>query len=312
MFFTVKAYLHFFSTTILCLLYVQNTVAQISIQDSSVYVVAYWKKGESKTYTVTNQEVSMRNADTVKKNLYTYDITITVKDSTEHSYILECSYSNLQIISGDNLVNSKQPRIIETDTCGKFKSIINWEDLRDENQQRLQETLDNVSSTNHITPELKNSLQELIRLNQSKEFIEQEAIPELLQLVSFHGRKYTRNSTQNFSKQTCNMFTYSKPIDTKVQIVLQEFTDTNTVAVLWAQEVVNQEQLQDAVYEGHVVNSKMRNSEPLSKRYFKDYKIVTNTVTNVLHDGWVQQSVQIKTMKIFEITTIDSRTIVLQ
>ena len=70
--------------------------AQINHQDSSVQVITYWDVGEHYEYDVSLQKIKYTDTDTISNVMITYDVGITVIDSTEDSYIVCWDYKNFE------------------------------------------------------------------------------------------------------------------------------------------------------------------------------------------------------------------------
>ena len=56
--------------------------AQINKENSTVQTIAYWNLGEKHEYSITREQVKLKENDTISKEFSTYDVDITVVDST--------------------------------------------------------------------------------------------------------------------------------------------------------------------------------------------------------------------------------------
>ena len=71
-------------------------LAQIDSKDSTVQVVAYWELGEEYIYEVNYDTYQVENGDTSSLHLITYEVVVSVKDSTAENYLVEWQYKNFK------------------------------------------------------------------------------------------------------------------------------------------------------------------------------------------------------------------------
>ncbi len=144
---------------ITCLLLVFNIFAQDQpnlLSPTKVTTIGYWNKGDKVSYHVTNSNVATKSgsAQPVKQSSDTYDLEITVVDSTEHSYILAMKYLKG---SGEGLepqlqeiMNAIQTTAViryQTDEFGSFVKILNLIELQKDFQKTCSEFKKQMVST---------------------------------------------------------------------------------------------------------------------------------------------------------------------
>ncbi|MDF3028025.1 MAG: hypothetical protein K0S23_2332 [Fluviicola sp.] len=104
------------------------------VSSSKITTIGYWNKGDKVSYHVTSSDATTKfgAAQPTKQTSNTYDLEITVVDSTEHSYILEMKYLKASVEGVDpqlkEIMNSFQTTSAiryRTDEFGTFQKILN-------------------------------------------------------------------------------------------------------------------------------------------------------------------------------------------
>ena len=78
------------------------TFGQINMADSTAQVITYWEKGEKQNYSVTTEKIRITGSDTTSREMMTYDVEITVLNSSDKSYMIEWYYMILPINRTDS------------------------------------------------------------------------------------------------------------------------------------------------------------------------------------------------------------------
>lgn len=126
------------------------------LSSTKVTTIGYWNRGDKISYHVTNSNVSTKSGSTqaVKQSSNTYDLEITVVDSTEHAYILE-----MKCLKGSGeglepqlqeIMNAIQTTVViryQTDEFGSFVKILNLTELQKDFQKACNEFKKQVAST---------------------------------------------------------------------------------------------------------------------------------------------------------------------
>src|SRR5690554_530595 len=129
--------------TTLLLLIGLSSFAQIHMADSTVQVIAYWKKGETQNYLIRYHKLEISGNDTTRNVSSTCEVEINVLDSTENSYTTEWTYKNFKGSSESPLQNDifnfseNMKVLIKTDEVGSFLEVLNWEDIRDAQREMI-------------------------------------------------------------------------------------------------------------------------------------------------------------------------------
>ncbi|HBS11071.1 MAG TPA: hypothetical protein DEO36_00800 [Flavobacteriaceae bacterium] len=114
-------------TTIIISLFISNAFGQINMKDSTAQVIGYWNIGDKQSYNVSLQKIKLRETDTISNELMTYNVDVTVIDSTANSYSIEWFYHNYKTNSTNEIVKKVTSLsedlkvIIETDEFGARK-----------------------------------------------------------------------------------------------------------------------------------------------------------------------------------------------
>jgi len=184
--------------------------AQINKSDSSVQIVSYWNKHDKQRYSITEESYQVKNvADTIKRQLFTYDVDVEVLDSTANSYTLKWLYHNFEMKQNWNPIMEKLlsisnnlPIIIKTSEMGVFQGIDNWEDVRDQ----IEKGIKLLKSEGKDVPNLDVIIEQLRNRYSTKEAIETSAIQEIQQYYAFHGAKYKLNEEYPSSIKRHNVY----------------------------------------------------------------------------------------------------------
>lgn len=142
--------------------YSLTTWAQINSADSSAQVVGYWSIGDKQSYAVTYEKFKVQNGDTASRTMMTYEVDITVKDSTEKGYIVEWFYKNYKVDTDNAWVQKVSKTAqdisvrIKTDEFGAILEVLNWKEV-----------------SNHITKAMKPLKKEFKKMPAVAQLIEQ-------------------------------------------------------------------------------------------------------------------------------------------
>lgn len=261
--------------------------AQINLQDSTVQAIGYWSKGDVQNYSITEDKYKIQKDDTISKGRLSYDVQITIIDSTKNSFLIEWDYKNINLESADSLTKEFAPysklrkAIIRTNEFEAFQELVNWEEVRDD-IRNISEPLKKKFA--HI-PGFDKLFDEMIAKYSNKETIENNAINEIQQFYTFHGGKY--NIHEKIVKQTSLPNNYGeKPFDALMTVWVNEVNEKDNNFTLCYQLEVDSTQLSDAVF-SYVSKMATNMGIPLPKR--EEMGSVNNTTwnTSVIHEsGW--------------------------
>ena len=138
-------------SAITCLVLGFNLLAQEQlnlVSSTKITTIGYWNIGDKVSYQVSQTDVTDKSGttQTAKQKSNTYDLEITVIDSTEHNYVLEMNYRKAAVEGYDpqlqELMNSFQtsaPIRYQTDELGLFQKILNTVELQKDFKKKCEE-----------------------------------------------------------------------------------------------------------------------------------------------------------------------------
>lgn len=288
-------------------------IGQINPQDSTVQVIGYWDINDKESFQASYEKYTIKNSDTTYVIQCTYEVDITVKDSTENSYDIEWYYKNYDIKSENEIIKKlskvaeNMSVIIKTDEYGAFIEVKNWEQIK----KYIDKSILVLKEEYKSIPNIDKILEQTLLLYNSKEAIEANAIKDIHQFYTFHGGKYLLNETLTGNLLTRNNYG-EKPFDTKVEVILDEIDVENDDFVLRSYQVVDSEQLTEASY-NYVKKLAEINGQNINK---EDVPILNNQtwVASRIHgsSGWTIYSIMTKEVSIEDGTEISVEETIIQ
>ncbi len=278
----------------------ENSSAQINLEDSTVQVIGYWDKNEKQSYTVTTEKYKVNGTDTTGREFSSYDVEITIKDSSAKSYTIEWFYKNCKTNSESKImqklaqISQDMGIVIKTDEMGTFTEIVNWKEVRD----YIYKSLDKLKVDFKEVPKMDEIISQTKKMFSTKEAIESSAIKEIQQFYTFHGGKYKLGEEISAKSKFPNIYG-GEPFDGELTVKLDEinFEDGNSIFRMW--QTIDQGQLVDATFDYMTKLAKTMGTTPPTK---SDMPTINNEVRNAsrIHSGsgWPIYSVETK-----EVTT---------
>ncbi len=287
--------------------------AQIEPTDSTLQVVGYWSKGEKQNYSVTQNKIKLNKADTVSKETTTFNVQVTILDSTDKNYKIEWFYSNYKA-TGNQQSNQLLAELISlydnfkiiiiTNEMGEFQSVENWKDI----QSAMKKAIDIIKKKYQSQKDLLAMFDNYMVNFQTKEGIEAFAINDILQFYSYHGSKYKLGETLSGITPVATAIS-DKPIDTKYELTLEELNFEDNNGVLRLIQTQDENQLADFTY---AYLKKMMPKVPFKRSEMPKVSAVTELASRIHNAGWVVYSVETKNITAIDSTTVEERIIELQ
>lgn len=285
------------------------TFGQI-MSDSTAQVIAYWDKGEKQNYSVTHEKIKIKDSDTISKVITTYEVEITVLDSTAHSYTIEWLYKNLQN-KGENPLMQKilsatndLKVIFKTDENGEFVELLNWEEIKD----YIQKTTALLRKEYKDLPEVDKVVDQLEATLSTKEAIEFTSIKDIQQYHSFHGGQYTLGKLVEATRKVPNVLG-TEPFDAIISVSLDEINEEDNNFILRVSQEIDKEQLTEATFNYLVTMAKNLQADPPKPEDIKGLKNEILTSSRIHGTGWVLYSVQTSTVILDDMKNIEERII---
>lgn len=270
-------------------------MGQINMEDSTVQVVGYWDRNEKQSYTVSHEEYKVSKGDTTSRVLYTYDVDITIIDSTAKSYTIQWDYSNFNVVSElafmKKLIEATKlnKAIIKTNELGVFEELVNWKDVRKETMRLFKVMQKEFKQI----PNFDSLLKQQMALFQSKASIEAALIEEIQQFYTFHGGAYKYGEDIESTIQMPNRYG-GKPFDAEVVIWVDTLNATDSYSTICMTNTVDSVQLWNAAYE-YLTKMASTMSIPLPKKEdFPSFKNITYTTAQIHNYGWIISSIVTK------------------
>ncbi len=286
------------------------SAAQINLKDSSVQTVGYWDKKEKQVYSIITDKFKVRAKDTVSRARLTYDVEITVIDSTAKSYTLEWAYSNFKSTSTDKLRKKAEQApqglkiLVKTDEMGSFEEVLNWKEVRDHMLRSTDLMRAEFGSDKNFDIVMK----EIEKLYATKENVEAIAINDIQQFYMFHGGKYTKGEPAEGRIEIPNVFG-GKPFDAEVYIYLEEINNDESNYILRYEQSVDEKQLMAAATE-YVTNIAKKIGKPVPKDFNLKEMVHETLVGARIHEyGWPIYIILTKTVTSEDMVNIEERVI---
>lgn len=284
--------------------------AQINLKDSTVQTVGYWDKKEKQSYSIVTDKFKVKGKDTISKARLTYDVEITVIDSTDKSYTLQWAYSNYKSTSTDKIRKKVDAApqglkiLVKTDEMGSFEEVLNWQQVRD----HMLRTSSLLRTEFGNDKDFDMVMKEVEKIYSTKENVEAIAINDIQQFYMFHGGKYTKGEPSEGSIQIPNVFG-GKPFDADVFIYLDEINKDDDNYVLRYEQSVDEKQLMAAATE-YVTTIAKKIGKPVPKDFNLKEMVHQTIVGARLHEyGWPIYSILTKTVTSEDIVNIEERVI---
>jgi hypothetical protein len=286
---------------------------QINIADSTMQVIGYWSKGEKQTYHISQEKYKVNGTDTTARQMIQYAVDVTVKDSTDKTYLLEWHYKDFKIDSENEMVRklgklSEDIKVlIESDEYGSILGVKNWKEVSTYMAKVTKEMLGDKASDPTVAP----ILEELKRMWGTKDAIEANAINDAEQFYTYHGGQYAFGEEITAKLPHFNNFG-GEPIMADAVIYLDEINAEDGDYVIRMVQTLDSEQLTNETYNFLKKMDKSGKGFP-PRNEFPDLTTEISTAT-LIHgnSGWVIYSVETKVVEAEGIQNVEERIIDLQ
>ncbi|MBK7427826.1 MAG: hypothetical protein IPI60_12750 [Saprospiraceae bacterium] len=311
--------MYFKTKSLLCRLFIISLLifcakigfGQINSADSSVQVYTLWNLNESNTYEVTFQQLTYRKEDTLSNLTLSYDIDITVMDSSENSYTVRWQNKNFSVVPSNRKLKTLYDAAfnkaidIKISRSGVFKEVINWKEVKKSTKKSFSKIRREVISDDQAN----RSFYLLNEAIQSKRNMESNWIPDVHQYYMFHGASYSFNKDIKGKIQTPNLHYKSNPHDAYITIVLEEISSEFNKYTIRAFLEVDTEQLTNATYDFVSRLMEGAGKSNVERSEYPDVSKVIETAAIFHSSGWVIDSTQWKSSVTGETTMMEIRRI---
>ncbi|TXK37480.1 hypothetical protein FVR03_15225 [Pontibacter qinzhouensis] len=183
------------------------------LEDSTVWYVADWKKGDSQKFRVTKKVLEYKNDKESKNTLQTYIANVHVTKVHKKYYELEWRYgetlfNNTPALSEEITKVSKKHNLqsitYRTDPYGTFIGIQNWKELRKMTQEIMAAVVKSKEAANK--KELEQAMKPMLDAFSTKEGIEQIAFQEIVFFHFPYGGGFEQYDTLAYEDVFPNLF----------------------------------------------------------------------------------------------------------
>jgi len=274
--------------------------AQINMQDSTVQVVAYWEKGEKLSYVLTKSKYKINNTDSVLTRQIKY-VDVTVVDSTAKSYISEWVIHKPEVIVGQNELKKILSEVtslkyrIKTNELGVFQELLNWKEIKKENQNLITRLSKNYKNNPIITDLLKSMTKQI----STKEGVLKMS-EDILHFYFFYGLIYKLGEPVESSSKVPFLFS-DRTLDSKCKIGVMELFPEEEYSILYYTEFVEPAQVKEAC--NSMFNSLVKADVDMFKSsdnemYVSEDSYILTLSSGIHESGWPLYWIYTKSMNV--------------
>ena len=297
--------------TIILTAVVSTSFGQINMNDSTAQVIGYWNKGDKQSYAMQLQKIKLKVTDTTANEIMTYNVDITVIDSTENTYVIEWYYRNFKSNTENELMkklaaSSEDIKVlIETDELGSIRRVLNWKEVG----KHMEKTLHPLEKEFANIPQVKKMIKQMLSMYTTEQGVFSAAIQDAQQFYTYHGAQYTLNELLEGQLKVPNMYNQNEPFDSQLKISLDELNPNDNNYVISSSQEVDSEQLTSVTFEYLKNFSKSMGTPEPKKKDIGQLTNLTTTASRIHGSGWVIYSIQTKTVESPGATNIEERII---
>jgi hypothetical protein len=287
-----------------------SVTAQINMPDSTVQVIGFWDKNEKQSYTVSLEKYKVKGTDTTARELFTYEVDITVVDSTSDSYTIEWFYRNFKVNSDNKFTKSvtalseDMKVLIKTNEYGAIEEVLNWKEVGEyikKGTSQLKKDFKDVPRIDEIVNQVESKFI-------TKEGIESAGIMDAQQFYTYHGAKYKLAEILEGTLKVHNLVG-SEPFDSDFTVYLDEINPDDNNYIMRSTQVINNQQLTEATFQYLVNQSKVMGVKPPDRSDIPQLANETYTASRIHGSGWVIYSILTKKVNAEDVTNIEERII---
>jgi len=287
---------------------------QINIQDSTVQVIAYWEMDETYDYSISLQRLQYSETDTILNETMTYEVEVSVIDSTTDAFTVKWFYKNFKTNSTtpitQKVASAAEDIVVEiiVDELGVIQGVKNWESIRDymaESMDLLVEDLNSIPGGDKVLNQIKSNYG-------TKTSIEASAIQDAQQFHNFYGGKFKLKEVATGRIKVPNLYDNHLPFDSEVRVELESIDQENNHYLIRSIQEVNSEQLTEMTYQYLKEIALNLDQEFVPRESFQPLTNVIETVSLMHNSGWVVESKLWKEVLYDGVTNLEIRSILLK
>lgn len=280
--------------------------SQISPADSTVQFVSYWINNDTITYHFTQDKYKINARDTLQRETQSYDVHITVLDSTDKGYKLKWTYQNFNINTQNPFLKklsgltNNMSIIYSTNELGVFNQIENTEEV----QHYIDVALDTLRSSFSTIPNINQLLTNVRGMFDTREKMEAYCIEEIKMFHYPYGTKFKQNEVVTADDELPNVWG-GDPLKAKLELAVISTDTINNSAILKATTTANPEDCKRIAIQ--VINQMLQglNIPKPKESDIPKVEIQDLLATNIHTDsGWVLDAYKLQEIKCGEITQV--------
>lgn len=215
-------------------------IGQINLEDSTVQTIAFWDLNERNTYQFVLESFEVIEEDTAAWSKVSYQVEMTILDSTENSYEVLWEYQNFQLENDrqdslydqfiDKMMSITEGSTVQfkTNEYGVLQEVTNWEEI----QRFYQQGSDTLKAMFGNIPELDAIVDQTFAIYMTKNSIESQSIKDVYQFLNFHGARYKLGEEVTGTTYARNILGQNR-LKTEVTVLLDEiFAEDNDYRIL--------------------------------------------------------------------------------
>jgi hypothetical protein len=290
-----------------------NAYGQINMADSTVQVVGYWDKNEKQSYLITLEKLKILEEDTTSRELWKYEVDITIVDSTSDSYTIDWHYHDYDIQTDDELIkkvsaiSEDMTVTIKTDELGIVKEVVNWEEIRDyiyEGTTLLRKELKEM-------PNMDKFISQMEAMYSTREMIQAVATKDIQQFYTFHGGRYLLGEELTANVKSPNLYG-GEPFDTDLIVWLDEINPDDNNSILRMVQTIDSDQLTKTTFDYLTNVASTMDVDPPKWDNFPPLKNETWYASRIHGSGWTIYSVETKEVATENALNVEERIIAIQ
>jgi hypothetical protein len=168
------------------------------ISPKEVTAITYWEVGDQFKYKKTEEKDRYENGKQKSTELISNNITVTVKQQSDSSYLMELAYLNFQLegegleLAGEIIDNLKIQYV--TDETGMFDSIVNAKELVTASIGQVEKVIANSS----LSKKEKKMRNEILKSLFTENNIEALFVEDILLIHNYYGLSFVLNDPSAF------------------------------------------------------------------------------------------------------------------
>ena len=263
--------------------------AQDATNNSFFQMVAKWGKDEKQTYKVTDEFYNLKPPETIPLEIYTYtyEVDVTVIDSTANSYTINWFYHDYDF-NGSKAIRTFFSGIktgltvtLHTDRFGALTEIANWQEIKDQ----IYQNTELIHLLDPINSELDEIIKNVKETYSTKENMQANCFNEIMKFYLFNTTSFKSEFENTTRIKVTNPYT-GTPMDASQQFSAKKFNLDDGVVTLSLHTGYDSEQLTKTKFDYLTSESEKMNTPRPNWASFPKDDIQEMTISTIHFSGW--------------------------